>query len=176
MDQRLNKMYREFQQSKGEGSIYLISGRSPFTQSIQEELNLTNFRLPSLEAFYSNSDLMEHTVAFRAQMPLYATSDVLMCRVLPTTLRGSTREWYSCQKPPQIWYSHINRRHLRGQGPPPWERRHDERMEGEPKPRTSSTLIYRQGYLHIKSKGCCLSRGTCISYLTRMEQRKHKWF
>lgn len=51
MDQHMQEMRQEFQQSKREGSTNLISGRSPFTENIQEEPIPTNFYLLSLEAF-----------------------------------------------------------------------------------------------------------------------------
>ncbi|RRT64406.1 hypothetical protein B296_00020231 [Ensete ventricosum] len=59
---------------------------SPFVQEIQDKPVSLNFRLPMLEAYDRSSDIMEHIVAFQAQMALYDTFDALMCRTFPTTL------------------------------------------------------------------------------------------
>ncbi|RRT49968.1 hypothetical protein B296_00026639 [Ensete ventricosum] len=54
------------------------------------------------ELYDGSCDLTEHIVAFRAQMALYDTSDALMCRAFPTTLRGPTKTWYCHLKPASI--------------------------------------------------------------------------
>ncbi|RZR74686.1 hypothetical protein BHM03_00041293 [Ensete ventricosum] len=90
INKRLDEVQKEVTKSKedaGENSKH----KSPFAPEIQDKPIPTNFRLPTLESYDRSSDLTEHVAAFRAQMALYDSSDALMCRVFPTTLRGSAR-------------------------------------------------------------------------------------
>ncbi|RRT57085.1 hypothetical protein B296_00015866 [Ensete ventricosum] len=94
VNQRLEEVQKEFVKSKerlGERS----KGGSPFTPKIQDKPIPINFHLPSLESYDGSLDPIEHIVAFRAQMALYNTSDVLLCWVFLTTLRGLARMWYN---------------------------------------------------------------------------------
>ncbi|RZS18091.1 hypothetical protein BHM03_00050315 [Ensete ventricosum] len=99
--QRLDEVQKEVLKSReeiGESS----KGGSPFTPEIQSKPLPATFRLPALEPYDGSGDPMEHIATFHAQMALYDTSEALMCRAFPTTLRGSARTWYARLKPASI--------------------------------------------------------------------------
>ncbi|RZS04447.1 hypothetical protein BHM03_00034783 [Ensete ventricosum] len=99
--QRLDEVQKEVLKSReeiGESS----KGGSPFTPEIQSKPLPATFRLLALEPYDGSGDPMEHIATFRAQMALYDTSEALMCRAFPTTLRGSARTWYARLKPASI--------------------------------------------------------------------------
>ncbi|RZS27184.1 hypothetical protein BHM03_00060617 [Ensete ventricosum] len=99
--QRLDEVHNEVFKSRGE-IRESSKGGSPFTPEIQGKPLSAIFRLPTLEPYDGSGDLTDHIVAFRAQMALYGTSDTLMCRAFPTTLRRPARTWYSRLKPASI--------------------------------------------------------------------------
>ncbi|KAJ8485745.1 hypothetical protein OPV22_018230 [Ensete ventricosum] len=99
--QRLDEVQKEVLRSKdetGESS----KGGSPFSPEIQSKPLPTTFRLIALEPYDGSGDPMEHVATFRSQMVIYDTSEALMCRAFPTTLRGSARTWYARLKPASI--------------------------------------------------------------------------
>ncbi|RZS17009.1 hypothetical protein BHM03_00049098 [Ensete ventricosum] len=99
--QRLDEVQKEVLRSReeiGKSS----KGGSPFTPEIQSKPLPATFRLPALEPYDGSGDPTEHIATFRAQMALYDTSEALMCRAFPTTLRGSARTWYAHLKPASI--------------------------------------------------------------------------
>ncbi|RRT47665.1 hypothetical protein B296_00053590 [Ensete ventricosum] len=101
MNRRLDEVQKEFIKSKeelGESS----KGGSPFAPDIQDKPIPTSFRFPTLKSYDGGSDPAEHVAAFRAQMALHDTSDALICRAFPTTLRGPARMWYNRLKSASI--------------------------------------------------------------------------
>ncbi|RZS12357.1 hypothetical protein BHM03_00043786 [Ensete ventricosum] len=91
--QRLDEVQKEVLKSKGE-IRESSKGGSSFTPVIQGKPLPATLRLPTLEPYDGSGDPIEHIAAFCTQMALYDTSDALMCRAFPTTLRGLARTWY----------------------------------------------------------------------------------
>ncbi|RZS11035.1 hypothetical protein BHM03_00042332 [Ensete ventricosum] len=98
---RIDEVQRDFVRSKEEVGE-TTKGGSPFAPKILDKPIPSSFRLPALEPYDGSTDPTEHVAGFRAQMALYDTSNALMFRSFPTTLRGPARMWYSRIKPSSI--------------------------------------------------------------------------
>ena len=68
---------------------------SPFTSEVLECLFPSKSRLPQLETYDRNTDLLEHIESFKTLMNLQRTPDEVMCRSFPKTLKGAARVWFS---------------------------------------------------------------------------------
>ncbi|RRT67062.1 hypothetical protein B296_00030772 [Ensete ventricosum] len=101
VNERLGEVPKEVTKSKEE-TAESSRHKSPFAPEIRDKPILANFRLPVLESYDGSSDPTEHVAAFRVQMALYDSSDVMMCRVFPTTLRGPARMWHDRLQPTTI--------------------------------------------------------------------------
>ena len=74
---------------------------SPFTASINSHPLPPKFKMPSLDSYDGTRDLFDHIATFKTTMHLQGDSDEIMHRAFPTTLKGSTRVWFS-KIPPNL--------------------------------------------------------------------------
>ena len=68
---------------------------SPFTVNVLEYPLPPKFRLPQLEFYDGTKDPINHIGAFKTILDLQQTSDEVICRSVPTTLRRAARVWFS---------------------------------------------------------------------------------
>ena len=68
---------------------------SPFMASTNGHLLPLKFKMPSLDSYDGTRDPFNHIVTFKVTMHLQGVPDEIMCRVFPTTLKGSAQVWFS---------------------------------------------------------------------------------
>ena len=68
---------------------------SPFTTNVLEYLLPPKFCLPQLEFYDGTKDPLDHIGAFKTILNLQQTSDEVICRSFPATLRRAARVWFS---------------------------------------------------------------------------------
>ena len=75
---------------------------SPFTISINSFPLPPKFRMPQVENYDRNKDLLDHLESFKTLTHLQGIPDEIMCRAFPTTLKGLARVWFSRLMPNSI--------------------------------------------------------------------------
>ena len=68
---------------------------STFTASVLECPLPPKFHLPQMEFYDGMKDPLDHIGAFKKIMNLQQTSDKVICRSFPATLKGAARVWFS---------------------------------------------------------------------------------
>ena len=75
---------------------------SPFTTSVNSFPLPQKFHMPQIESYNEVKDPLDHLETFKTLMHLQGVADEIMCRAFPTTLKGSTRIWFSRLTPNSI--------------------------------------------------------------------------
>ena len=68
---------------------------SPFTTVVLECPVPSKFRLPQLKPFDGLKDPLEYLNTFKTTLGLQQPPNEILCRSLPTTLKGVAREWFT---------------------------------------------------------------------------------
>ena len=68
---------------------------SLFTALINGHPLLPKFKVPSLDSYDGTRDPFDHIATFKTTMHFQGVPAKIMCRVFPTTFKGSTRVWFS---------------------------------------------------------------------------------
>lgn len=68
---------------------------SPFVAYIQEETIPKMFPMPTIGAYNGTGNLSDHVINYKTFMKLQTHSDVLLCKVFPTTLIGAALTWFN---------------------------------------------------------------------------------
>ncbi|KAJ4708785.1 GAG-POL [Melia azedarach] len=87
---------RELRSSKGEASSPDILGdfTAPLADSVKNTTLPGRFKMPQLDPYHGQSDLVAHAEIFQNLMLVQGVPDEIMCKVFPTTLSGPARTWY----------------------------------------------------------------------------------
>ena len=75
---------------------------SPFTTVVLECPVPSKFRLPQLKPFDGLKDPLEYLNTFKMTLGLQQPPNEILCRSLPTTLKGVAREWFTKLPTPSI--------------------------------------------------------------------------
>ena len=68
---------------------------SPFTAPVTSFPILLKFCMSQIKAYDGSKDPLDHRESFKTIIHLQGVGDEIMCRALPTTLKGLARVWFS---------------------------------------------------------------------------------
>lgn len=68
---------------------------SPFVARIQKETIPKKFLMPIMEAYNGTGNPRDHVIDYKTFMELQTHFDVLLYKVFPTTLTGTTLTWFN---------------------------------------------------------------------------------
>ena len=75
---------------------------SLFTASVNSFPLQHKFRMPQIDSYDGVKDPLDHLETFKTLMHLQGVADEIMCRAIPTTLKGPARVWFSRLMPNSI--------------------------------------------------------------------------
>ncbi|XP_050280391.1 uncharacterized protein LOC126721395 [Quercus robur] len=75
---------------------------SPFITFVNSFPLPPKFYMPQVENYDGNKDPLDHLESFKTLMHLQGVPDKIMCRAIPTTLKGPARIWFSKLTPNSI--------------------------------------------------------------------------
>ena len=86
----------EWEHEKGESRRWFVRRtNSPFIASINSHPLPPKFKMPSLDSYDGTRDSCDHIATFKTTMHLQGVLDEIMCRALPTILKGPAWVWFS---------------------------------------------------------------------------------
>ncbi|XP_021595171.1 uncharacterized protein LOC110602053 [Manihot esculenta] len=97
VDQKLERLKEQLLTKLGarDSSSPLLPTLSPFVKRVQQETIPKKFMMPTMAAYDRMGNPQEHVLNYKTFMELQTHSDVLMCKVFPTTLTGSDWAWFN---------------------------------------------------------------------------------
>ena len=75
---------------------------SPYTAPVTSFPLPTKFQMPQVEAYDESKDPLNCLGTFKTLMHMHGVMNKIMCRALPTTLKGLSRVWFSKLTPNTI--------------------------------------------------------------------------
>ncbi|XP_057440404.1 uncharacterized protein LOC130732352 [Lotus japonicus] len=91
---------RQWNQEEEEAAA--TAGTKPFSAAVREVTVPDGMTNLMLEAYDGQTDPKDHLSRFDAKMTMYAVSDAVKCRMLPSTFQGATKEWFTNLPPGSI--------------------------------------------------------------------------